>query len=163
MAKLRYLLGRRLVREDRYAEALRYLRPPYDKVLEKYVKALHDGADNKLPNLDRARALFTAAWLARYDGMELMGTEGAPDSFAESGNFEMPDLAKERRSGAYQTVAYDKEGKASYDENGNPKMKSVPAVLKASAKEIQRLNTNKITPDIRFHYRLIDGALAMEQ
>src|SRR5207245_3034578 len=62
----------------------------------------------------------------------------------------------------YQTIAYDKEGKASYDENGNPKMKSVPAVLKASAKEIQRLNTNKISPDIRFHYRLIAGALAMK-
>ena len=41
-------------------------------------------------------------------------------------------------------------------------MKSVPAVLKASAKEIQRLNTNKISPDIRFHYRLIAGALAMK-
>src|SRR5262245_66423753 len=41
-------------------------------------------------------------------------------------------------------------------------MKSVPAVLKASAKEVQRLNTNKIAPDIRFHYRLIAGALAMK-
>ena len=74
----------------------------------------------------------------------------------------MPDLAKERRTGTYQTVAYDKEGKASYDENGNPKMKRVPAFLKASAKEVQRLNTNKIAPDIRFHYRLIAGALAIK-
>ena len=156
--KLRYLLGRRLVREDRYADAQQYLPPPCDKVLEKYVKA----ANEKLSKTERAHAWFTAAWLARYDGMELMGTEGAPDAFAESGSFEMPDLAKERRSGAYQTVAYDKEGKASYDENGNPKMKSVPAVLKASTKEIQRLNTNKISPDIRFHYRLIAGALAMK-
>jgi hypothetical protein len=41
-------------------------------------------------------------------------------------------------------------------------MKSVPAFLKASAKEVQRLNTNKIAPDIRFHYRLIAGALAMK-
>src|SRR5213592_5232647 len=94
--------------------------------------------------------------------MELMGTEGAPDAFAESGSFEMPDLAKERRSGTYQTIAYDKEGNALSDQNGNPKMKSVPAFLKASAKEIQRLNTNKITPDIRFHYRMIAGALAMK-
>jgi hypothetical protein len=160
--KLRYLLGRRLVREDRYADAEQYLPPPYDKVLEKYVKALKDGANEKLSKTERAHAWFTAAWLARYDGMELMGTEGAPDAFAESGSFEMPDLAKERRSGAYQTIAYDKEGKASYDENGNPKMKSVPAVLKASTKEIQRLNTNKISPDIRFHYRLIAGALAIK-
>ena len=160
--KLRYLLGRRLVREDRYADAKEYLPPPYDKVLEKYMKALQDGANEKLSKTERAHAWFTAAWLARYDGMELMGTEGAPDAFAESGSFEMPDLAKERRSGAYQTIAYDKQGNPSYDENGNPKMKNVPVLLKASAKEVQRLNNNKITPDIRFHYRLIAGALAMK-
>src|SRR5215471_9892479 len=160
--KLRYLLGRRLVREDRYDDAKQYLPPPYEKVLEKYVKALKDGANEKLSKTERAHAWFTAAWLARYDGMELMGTEGAPDGFAEGGSFEMPDLAKERRSGAYQTVAYDKEGQALYDENGNPKMKSAPVFLKASAKEVQRLNTNKIAPDIRFHYRLIAGALAMK-
>src|SRR6266702_2485341 len=160
--KLRYLLGRRLVRDDRYADAKQYLSPPYDKVLEKYVKALKDGANEKLSKTERAHAWFTAAWLARYDGMELMGTEVAPDAFSDSGAFEFPDLAKQRRSGFYQQVSYDKEGNASYDENGNPKMKSVPAVLKASAKEIQRLNTNKITPDIRFHYRLIAGALAMK-
>ena len=41
-------------------------------------------------------------------------------------------------------------------------MKNVPALLKASAKEVQRLNANKIAPDIRFHYRLIAGALAMK-
>jgi hypothetical protein len=160
--KLRYLLGRRLVREDRYADAKQYLPTPYDKVLDKYVKALKDGTNEKLSKTERAHAWFTAAWLARYDGMELMGTEGTPDAFAEGGEFEMPDLATERRSGVYQTIAYDKEGNASYDENGNPKMKSVPAVLKASAKEIQRLNANKVTPDIRFHYRLIAGALAMK-
>jgi tetratricopeptide (TPR) repeat protein len=160
--KLRYLLGRRLVREDRYDDAKQYLPPPHDKILEKYVKALNDGANEKLSKTVRAHAWFTAAWLARYDGMELMGTEGAPDAYAEGGSFEMPDLAKERRTGAYQTIAYDKKGEASYDENGNPKMKSAPAFLKASAKEVQRLNANKISPDIRFHYRLIAGALAMK-
>ena len=160
--KLRYLLGRRLVREDRYDDAKQYMPAPYDKILEKYVKALKDGANEKLSKTERAHAWFTAAWLARYDGMELMGTEGAPDAFAEGGSFEMPDLAKERRTGTYQTVAYDKEGQALYDKDGNPKMKSVPAFLKASAKEVQRLNTNKIAPDIRFHYRLIAGALAMK-
>src|SRR5262249_50277926 len=109
-----------------------------------------------------ASQLDLAAFEARYDGMELMGTEGAPDAFAVGGSFEMRDLAKERRTGAYQTVAYDKEGQPLYDENGNPKMKSAPAFLKASAREVQRLNTNKIAPDIPFHYRVIAGALAMK-
>ena len=117
----------------RYAEAGQYLSSPYDKVLEKYVKGLQDGANEKLSKLERAHAWFTAAWLARYDGMELMGTEFAPDGFAESGDFEIPDLAKERRSGVYETIAYDKTGQASYDKNGNPRMKKVPAVIKASA------------------------------
>jgi hypothetical protein len=154
IAKLRYLLGRRLVREDRYAEAGQYLPPPYDKILEKYVKALHDGADNKLPKVERARALFTAAWLARYDGMELMGTEGAPDGFAERGNFEMPDLAQQRLSGVYRRITF-----SGGDEHPLP---PTPILLKASTQERQRLAKNKITPDTRFHYRLIAGALAIK-
>jgi hypothetical protein len=153
-AKLRYLLGRRLVREDRYAEAGRYLPPPYDKVLEKYVKALNDGGNAKLSKTERAHAWFTAAWLARYDGMELMGTEVAPDAFVDSGEFELPDLAKQRRSGFYRQVSYDRDG--------NKQEKKMPIVLKASQKEIQRLTANKIEPDIRFHYRLIAGALAIK-
>jgi hypothetical protein len=152
-AKLKYLLGRRLVREDRYAEAGRYLSPPYDKILEKYVKALQDGANGKLSKTERAHAWFTAAWLARYDGMELMGTEVAPDAHAESGEFELPDLAKQRRTGVYQQVSF---------ENGEEKKKNLPIVLKASAKEIQRLTANKINPDVRFHYRLVAGALAIK-
>jgi hypothetical protein len=153
-AKLRYLLGRRLVREDRYAEAGPYMSPPYDKVLERYVKALKDGANEKLSKTERAHAWFTAAWLARYDGMELMGTEVAPDAFADSGAFEYPDLAKQRRSGFYQQVSYDKDG--------NEKEKNVPVALRASKKEIQRLKANNIEPDIRFHYRLIAGTLAIK-
>jgi hypothetical protein len=160
--KVRWLLGRRLVREDRYAEAKQYLPPPYDKILEKYAKALQDGANEKLSKTERAHAWFTAAWIARHDGMELMGTEGAPDGFAEGGDSEIPDLAKQRRTGFYQTIAYDKGGNVLVDKNGNEKKKNVPAVLKASPKEIQRLNAIKIEPDVRFHYRLIAGALAMK-
>jgi len=160
--KLRYLLGRRLVREDRYADAKQYLLPPNDKLLEKYVKALKDGANEKLSKTERAHAWFTAAWLARYDGMELMGTEGAPDAFAEDGSSEIPDLAKQRRTGFYETVAYDKNNHVILDKEGNQIPKKEPISLKATAKEVQRLKANKIEPDIRFHYRLIAGALAMK-
>jgi hypothetical protein len=152
--KLRYLLGRRLVREDRYAEAKQYVSPPYDKVLEKYVRALKDGANEKLSKTERAHAWFAAAWLARHDGMELMGTEFAPDGFSQGGELEIPDLAQERRAGVYEKVSYTK--------TGEEKKTNAPLVLKATPKEIQRLNANKISPDIRFHYRLIAGALAMK-
>jgi hypothetical protein len=150
--KLRYLLGRRLAREKRYAEAGRYLKPPYNKVLEKYAGALKDGATEKLPKMERAKAYFTAAWLARYDGMEFMGTEVAPDVFASEGSFEIADLADERKTGVYKMVVYQK---------GEEKKVSHPVVLKASKSEVQRLTKNKVSPDVRFHYRLVAGELAI--
>jgi hypothetical protein len=150
--QLRDLLGRRLVREDRYEDAARYLTPPYDKILQTYVKNLKDGANASLPNADRARAWFAAAWLARYDGMELMGTEVAPDVFVMDGDFEITDLAKQRQSGKYQTVVYDEKGE---------KTVTAPLSLKPSKQELQRLAKNKIVPDVRFHYRVIAGALAL--
>jgi tetratricopeptide (TPR) repeat protein len=151
-ARLRYLLGRRLVREGRYNEATRYLRAPYDRVLDRYVKALKNGADENLPKLERARGWFTAAWLARHDGMELMGTEGSPDGFSLGGDFEFPDLAKQRQSGVYQITRYV---------DGKDKTTTLPVTLKASKAELQRLAKNKISPDVRFHYRVIAGALAI--
>ena len=150
--KLRYLLGRRLVREDRYAEAAHYLAAPYDRVLDEYVKALKGGEDEKRPRLERARAWFTAAWIARYDGMEIMGTEGFPDGFSFGGDFELPDLAKQRQSGVYQITQY---------KDGKEKTTTAPIVVKTTKPELQRLTKNKISPDVRFHYRVIAGALAM--
>jgi hypothetical protein len=152
IGKLRYLLGRRLVREDRYEEAAPYLKVPYDKVLAHYVQALREGANEKLPKRQRARAWFTAAWLARFDGMELMGTEGAPDGFSLGGDFELPDLAKQRQTGVYQVTQF---------QNDQEKTVNVPIVLKASKAELLRLAKNRIMPDLRFHYRVIAGALAV--
>ncbi|MGZ5022062.1 MAG: hypothetical protein ACXWAX_05725 [Chthoniobacterales bacterium] len=150
--KLRYLLGRRLVREDRYAEAAPYLPPRYAERLQAYVNALNDGASSKLSKAERARAYFKAAWMARYDGMELMGTEGAPDGFISEGNFPEPDLAKERESGTYIKTSYDNSGEHETH---------VPATLKANAEDKARLTKQKIRPDVRFHYRVIAAALAL--
>lgn len=151
--KLRYLLGRRLVREDRYEQAGDYMPSPSDQVLARYVTALRDGRDKTRPKPDRARALFTAAWLARYDGMELMGTEGAPDGFAEGGNFEMPDLAQQLQSGFYRTIKYSSRGEVA---------EKTPVVLRLPASERSRLTKTKTAPDLRFHYRIIAGALAIQ-
>lgn len=153
MSKLRYLLGRRLVREGRYEEAGGYLPPPYDQVLARYAAALQIGRDESRSRIERARALFTAAWLARHDGMELMGTEGAPDGFAEGGNFEVPDLAQQLRSGFYRAVDYSKP---------EPIVTKKPIVLRVSTKERARLTKSKPEPDVRFHYRIIASALALQ-
>jgi hypothetical protein len=150
IVRLRYLLGRRLVREDRYNEAAQYLKPPYDKVLAEYAKALNAGVDQKLSKRERAQSWFKAAWIARYDGMEIMGTEGAPDGFSLGGDFEVPDLAKQQQTGFYEIPS------ASDDKTAKK-----PIVLKPTKEELQRLSKTKTSPDLRFHYRVIAGALAV--
>ena len=150
--KLRYMLGRRLVREDRYAEAGPYLPAKHAKTLETYMQALKEGATTSLPKEKRARAYFKAAWIARYDGMELMGTDGAPDGFLSEGNFPEEDLAKERLGGTWI--------KTSYDSSGGHQTRE-PLALKPTPQEKTRLTTQKIRPDVRFHYRVIAAALAL--
>lgn len=150
--KLRYLLGRRLVREDRYADAAPYLPPRFAKLLETYVASLNGGAATGSPKAERAKAYFAAAWIARYGGMELMGTEGAPDGFETGGDFEAIDLAQQRQAGTYTQVSYT---------DNSEKQTRVPVALKATAKEKERLAKNKIRPDVRWHYRVVAGALAL--
>jgi hypothetical protein len=83
--------------------------------------------------------------------MEIMGTEGAPDGFSEGGDFEIPDLAKQQQTGFYVDAVDGADEKA-------PKH---PIVLKPSKEELQRLAKTKPSPDLRFHYRVIAGALAI--
>ena len=88
-AKLRNLLGRRLLREERYDEA-----PAYFDSVELQQKAtwygqLRHDAESKWWPSKRAFAYFHAATVARYDGMELLGYEMAPDYATFDGNYSL--------------------------------------------------------------------------
>jgi tetratricopeptide (TPR) repeat protein len=94
--QLRDLLARRLVREGRYQEALPYFHTPNDPHFSDhevethvtaYVQALHE-AEKSWRRIERARAWYQAAVLARRFGMEMMGYEAAPDFFAIGGSFD---------------------------------------------------------------------------
>jgi len=148
---LRSLLGRRLVRDGRYTEAKNYLPTPYDKILEKYVQKLHEGRDENLSNKERALAYFSAAWIARHDGMELMGTEGAPD-LIYLGAIAGEDLSQERLSGKYVQSSY---------ENGHDTKRTISMFPKPSKREQLRLEENQIEPNVRFHNRMIAADLAL--
>jgi hypothetical protein len=151
--KLRYLLGRRLVREDQYEKAAGLIPSPWKEVLKRYVAALHTAHDKSRPKEERARAFFTAAWMARHDGMELMGTEAAPDGFADGGEFPMPDLAKQMRTAYYEAASYG---------GTIEQVTKTPITLKVPAAERRRLTKSKPVPDLRFHYRIIAAALAID-
>ncbi|MBL9143161.1 MAG: hypothetical protein JNM99_05705 [Verrucomicrobiaceae bacterium] len=146
----RWLLGRRLVREDRYQEARGYLPPKYREVLDHYTQALDDGANEKLAKAKRARAWFDAALIARFNGMELMGTEVEPDNFMAGGEFEASDVATDREAGTTQVVRY---------QDGNEVKTTMKLSVPTTEEERRRLAKHKPSPNKRFHYRYIAAAL----
>ena len=101
-SQLRDLLARRLARAGRYEEALAYYQDPtvHDHAAD-YAKALKDSETAKA-RIDRARAFFAAARLTRQSGMEMMGTESAPDYFSSDGSFDF-GIGQQKIEGLYIT------------------------------------------------------------
>ncbi len=82
------LLARRLMRAARFDEALPFFGSADSQAEARaYVTALRAGASQGT-NVERAKALFEAAVLARTDGMEILGTDLAPDD--KGRNFGVP-------------------------------------------------------------------------
>jgi len=122
---LRDLLARRLMRDGRYQEAFAYFSS--DEVrndAQAYARALHD-AESAWGRVDRAEALFKAATLARRSGMEIMGTEGPPDSYYTDGDFE-DGLGRAELKGPHITDG-----------------------------ERQRFDASTANPNVRYHYRYV--------
>jgi len=88
--QLRRLLARRLMRAGRDAEALAYFDDPD---VRKKAQALIDARkdDRAWSSVTRSAALFRQARIVREDGMELLGTELAPDNAGWGGDFPASD------------------------------------------------------------------------
>ncbi|MEO8642326.1 hypothetical protein [Pseudomonas sp.] len=93
-AKLRNLLGRRLLREERYDEAPAYFDNADWQAKAKWYGQLRHDAESKWWPTKRAFAYYYAATLARFDGMQLLGYELSPDYATFGGNYslEAPEL-----------------------------------------------------------------------
>ncbi|WP_349746190.1 hypothetical protein [Pseudomonas frederiksbergensis] len=93
-ASLRNLLGRRLLREERYDEAPAYFDNADLQAKAKWYGQLRKEAESKWWPTSKAFAYYYAATLARYDGMELLGYEMSPDYVTFGGNYslEAPEL-----------------------------------------------------------------------
>ncbi|HEX4495614.1 MAG TPA: hypothetical protein VIE43_08110 [Thermoanaerobaculia bacterium] len=135
---LRYLLGRRLARAGRLADARPYLPESQRGALDDLARSLALGRAGSHPAAERSQALFRAACLDRFQGMELLGTEVEPDWFLHGGSFEQDPFAKARA-----------EAKA------HPHLGPTPD-------ERQRVAANRTVPDKRFHYRYQGMTLAQE-
>jgi tetratricopeptide (TPR) repeat protein len=86
-ASLRNLLGRRLLREGHYEQALAYFDNDGLRHKARPYGEQRQAADSAWWPTRRAAALFNAAWTAREWGMDILGYEMAPDYATLGGNF----------------------------------------------------------------------------
>lgn len=154
---MRHLLVRRLIRDNRFSEALAYTNHnpnaafelelesgqvttlTYDQLIHAYATALSE-AKTRWTRTGRAKAWFAAARIARLYGMELTGTELAPDYYIWGGTYAGgadidPTAAK---SGAEGTIS------------GELAAASRPFI---QAQEVARFQSSAVTPNERYHYR----------
>ena len=136
---IRYLLARRLARDGRYTEAGNYYPKEWTQNFDALVAALKTGRDVDVPPAKRAEALMIAAFITRTNGMELLGTELAPDWFIEAGDFEYG-------------VTWEKRAKTRTNAKINV----------ASLDEIERGQTHHADPEERWHYRDLAQQLKIE-
>jgi hypothetical protein len=138
--KIRWLLARRIARENGGANALIYFSKNYSGDYETLLGELRDGRDEKLPAEIRAKNLFAAAVMTRTDGIELFGTELEPDWEIVGGNYDFGVGCLEYRATNSLQVKINLAG----------------------TNEIERASSRLTIPDKRFHYRWQAAALAWE-
>jgi len=125
-AEMRVLLGRRLFREGDYAAAATYFEPEQAARVRHYQALLEAGT---------APALWEAARLMRFEGIDLAGTELDPDFAWASGSL----------------PAWTLRGRADTD-----------PILGLTDREASRIEATAPAPDARFHYRYVAADLAWQ-
>jgi hypothetical protein len=135
--QIRHLLARRLARLHRSAEAREYYPAPWRPRADALARALAKGTDTNSPAEERAGALFDAALITQTNGMDLFGTETAPDWRIHDGYFEAGVTAAMRTN-------------------------QHPAALRPSEDELRRAGESAAVPEARFHYRFQAAALAWQ-
>jgi len=136
--QIRYLLARRLTRELHGDRARPYYPAAWIESFDLLTASLRAGWSETAPSSERAQALFQAALITRTNGMELLGTEVAPDWHCHLGAYE--------------------EGVTGEDRGSN----ALAHVVEPSRDELRRNSEHHADPDLRFHYRYQAAALAWE-
>ena len=137
--QFRYLLARRLTRESRGREAQSYFPLQMQARCGELLQALDAGWNEAEPAEQRAHSLFAAARIARVDGMELLGTELAPDWFIHGGSYDWGLTWEDRSTN-----------------------KTEAKINIASEAELNRAAQHRADPEQRFHYRFQAAFLAWE-
>ncbi|MGA1238917.1 MAG: hypothetical protein ACO34E_18880, partial [Limisphaerales bacterium] len=132
------LLARRLGRLQLWDQAKPHLRQEHQSLLTTLQLALEQGRNPNLPSTTRGHALSLAAKTMRHHGLELVGTETAPDWASLNGQFELTSIGTTRSSN------------------------DLPASLHATPDEFQRYLAHTPANTNRWHYRYLAADLAWE-
>ena len=136
--QIRYLLARRLTRELHGDQSREYYPAAWVGAFDQLAANLRTGWDDSVEPAERAGALFQAATIVRTNGMELMGTEVAPDWHYHLGQYNAGVTGEDRGSNA------------------------LAVVVRPSDDELRRNAEHHPDPDQRFHYRYQAASLAWE-
>lgn len=176
--RLRLLLARRLMREGRMDQALAYFPSDADarfadltddaagvwrvrpssrhQKVEEYIAALHK-AGNAWGRTARAEAWFTAARLARRNGLEIMGYEQDPDFAVYDGNY----TYGAGRSPEPWRQSAGADASQTPDTPAQRADAALPGPL-VTPEERQRFAASEARPYARFHYRQIAADHALQ-
>lgn len=127
--KIRYLLARRLARDARVAEARGYFPPEWLEKYDRFIQCLTAALDVQTPRDQRITNYYTAAFLIRSNGMEMIGTEVQPDFACWAGNFQEGPTWEDRAT------------------------KAATSLIGASRDEMERAQIGGAGPADRWHYR----------
>ena len=128
----RALLARRLMREARFNEALRYFDAAASVHAEAYIKHMQYASNAAHEDVERARAYWRVARLLNDHGMQLLGSELDPDFAWLEGRYTWGNVKAERKAQQYLE---------DYRLN---------AVAEA---EMNRARETEVKPYVRYHYR----------
>jgi cellulose synthase operon protein C len=136
---LRAVLARRLMREGKYEQALAFFNNPnHLAAAKKYSDAMRLAEASE--GVKKAEALFTAATLAREQGIDFLGFQLSPDFAVYDGGYGDYEASEEERA-------------------ANPGYYDKPTAF-ISSQESERLKRNAAQPNKRFHYRFTAVKLA---
>ncbi|MCL0916073.1 hypothetical protein LWR84_09825 [Escherichia coli] len=86
--KLRALLGRRLIRNGQYQQAINWFDiPDHRQAAQKLADLMAIAKNKNIPDKQRAQAQYEAARLLRFSGIELVAYEMYPDNAISSGQY----------------------------------------------------------------------------
>lgn len=168
-ASLRDLLARRLMREQRYGEAIGYFDDEHIRsVAEEYVAALSRAGSWWRSAVSRAENWFAAATIARFDGMEVLGYELSPDFAVFDGQVALDDEGNidfDDEPDADVSDAGTSDSSSGSATGGPTGVAATPGAAAASsgateaggltAAERERVARSAPSINTRFHYRLI--------